>query len=86
MLVIEPKKEDRKQERVQQIAMKAAAPVRALDAMEQKVYDQLLAGDLDFDALSQRTGIDAEELGSLLMMLELDGIVVSLPGLLYRLA
>ena len=50
------------------------------------VYDQLLAGDMDFDALSERTGIAGDELSSLLMMLELDGIVISLPGLAYRLA
>jgi len=54
--------------------------------MEQRIYDQLLAGDLDFDALSEKTGIAGDELGSLLMMLELDGIVVSLPGPAYRLA
>lgn len=70
----------------QQIAMKSAAPARALDALEQKIYDQLLAGDLDFDALSEKTGISGDELGGLLMLLELDGIVVSLPGLMYRLA
>lgn len=69
----------------QQIAMKQAAPVRRLDAMEQRIYDQLLAGDLDFDALSEKTGIAGDELGSLLMMLELDGIIVSLPGPAYRL-
>ena len=70
----------------QQIVMKQAAPMRRLDAMEQRVYDQLLAGDLDFDALSEKTGIAGDELGSLLMMLELDGIIVSLPGPAYRLA
>lgn len=75
-----------KQEKPQQIAMRPAAPVRRLDPMEQRIYDQLLAGDLDFDALSERTGIAGDELGSLLMMLELDGIIVSLPGLAYRLA
>lgn len=70
----------------QQIEMKPTAPARSLDAMEQKIYDQLLIGDLDFDALSERTGIAGDELGSLLMLLELDGIVISLPGLMYRLA
>ena len=78
----------RKQEKAEpeQIVMRPVAPVRAMDAKEQKIYDQLLAGDLDFDALSEKTGISGDELGSLLMMLELDGIVVSLPGLMYRLA
>ena len=82
-----PAREKRsRQEKPQQIIMQAAAPSRSLDAMEQRIYDQLLAGDLDFDALSEKTGIAGDELGSLLMMLELDGIVVSLPGLVYRLA
>ena len=80
------KKRPSKAETPQQIVMQPAAPVRRLDAMEQRIYDQLLAGDLDFDALSEKTGIAGDELGSLLMMLELDGIVVSLPGPAYRLA
>ena len=80
------RKEKKQEEAPQQIAMKSAAPSRALDAMEQKIYYHLLIGDLDFDALSERTGIAGDELGSLLMLLELDGIVTSLPGLTYRLA
>ncbi|MBR4038955.1 MAG: DNA-processing protein DprA [Clostridia bacterium] len=70
----------------QQIALKPAVPVRALDEQEQRVYDQLLSGDLDFDALSEQTGIAGDALGSVLMMLELDGVIVSLPGPAYRLA
>ncbi|MBQ7886028.1 MAG: DNA-processing protein DprA [Clostridia bacterium] len=75
-----------KQEAPQQIAMQTQAPVRALDPMEQRIYDQLLAGDLDFDALCERTAISGDEMGSILALLELDGIVVSLPGASYRLA
>lgn len=81
-----PAQREKKMEQPRQIAMQAAAPVRQLDPLERRIYDQLLAGDLDFDALSERTGIAGDELGSLLMMLELDGIVISLPGLAYRLA
>ena len=82
-----PKKEKRAAKKEpEQIAMQPAGPARQLDALEQRIYDQLLAGDLDFDALSEKTGIAGDELGSLLMMLELDGIVVSLPGPAYRLA
>lgn len=80
------RREKKREEAPQQIAMKSAAPARALDAMEQRIYDQLLIGDLDFDALIERTGIAGDELGSLLMLLELDGIVTPLPGLMYRLA
>ena len=89
MMTAEPKRADRRQkaaEQPQQIAMRPTAPVRTLDADEQRIYDQLLAGDLDFDALSERTGMSGEALGSVLMMLELDGIIVSLPGPAYRLA
>ena len=80
------KKRRSREEAPQQLVMQPAAPVRRLDAMEQRIYDQLLAGDLDFDALSEKTGIAGDELGSLLMMLELDGIIISLPGPAYRLA
>lgn len=78
-----PKREQKPEEKP---AAKPAAPARELDAQERAVYDLLLAGDQDFDGLSERTGIASEELGSVLMMMELDGIVVSLPGCLYRLA
>lgn len=90
-LVIEP---DRKKEKRQKTAdvptsqsgQPVQRPVRRLDAKERAVYDLLLAGDMDFDALSERTGIASDELGGLLMMLELDGVVEALPGLAYRLA
>lgn len=94
MLVIEQEKRPQAKEKrtpeskpaAQQIAMRPAAPMRRLDEQERKVYDQLLSGDMDFDALSERTGIAGDELGGVLMMLELDGIIVSLPGLMYALA
>jgi len=66
--------------------MRPQAPVRSLDRQEQAVYNLLLEGDMDFDALAERTGIPADELGGVLMMMELDGIVEALPGLVYRLA
>ena len=61
-------------------------PERSLDQQEQTVYDLLLEGDLDFDALCERSKIPADELGGMLMEMELDGIVETLPGLRYRLA
>lgn len=87
-LVIEPeKKRKKKQEpKTEQLVFPMQTPMRSLDADEQKVYDLLLAGDMDFDALSEKTGIGADELGGVLMMLELDGIITALPGLVYRLA
>ena len=62
------------------------APRRRLDSREQAVCELLEKGDADFDAISEQTGIASDELGSLLMMLELDGIVAALPGAAYRLA
>lgn len=61
-------------------------PAREMDAQEQAVYGVLKAGETDFDALNERTGIDASELGSLLLMMELDGLIEALPGCMYRLA
>ena len=61
-------------------------PAREMDAQEQAVYGVLKAGETDFDTLSERTGIDASELGSLLLMMELDGLIEALPGCMYRLA
>ena len=66
--------------------LRPQTPVRRLDPQEQAVYDLLLKSDLDFDALSESAGIAADELGGVLMMMELDGIVEALPGLRYRLA
>lgn len=83
LLVIEP---NAKRREPAQQAVQAQAPRRTLDPREQAVCDLLLTGDQDFDALSERTGIPSDELGSLLMMLELDGVIAALPGATYRLA
>ena len=50
------------------------------------MWTALQAGELDFDALCESTGIDAQELGALLTMMEMDGHVESRPGLRYELA
>ena len=88
LMTAEPQRQDKRKktaEQPQQIAMRPSAPARTLDADERRIYDQLLAGDLDFDALSERTGMSGEALGSALMLLELDGIIEALPGPAYRL-
>lgn len=87
-LVIEPdRKQGKKPEQKREIIeARPQTPARSLDADEQKVYDLLLAGDMDFDALSEKSGIAGSELGGVLMMMELDGIIEALPGLNYRLA
>lgn len=69
------------------VAQPESAPkTRSLDKQERAVYDALLSGEMDFDGLSDRTGIDAAELGSLLLMMELDGLLEAMPGCMYRLA
>ena len=59
---------------------------QGLDADGRAVWTALQAGELDFDALCESTGIDAQELGALLTMMEMDGHVESRPGLRYALA
>ncbi|MFH0935144.1 MAG: DNA-protecting protein DprA, partial [Pseudomonadota bacterium] len=39
---------------------------------------------LDSDTLSQRSGLTISELSAILLQLELDGLIVSLPGGLYQ--
>lgn len=55
----------------------------ALGAQERAVLAALAEGELDFDALCARTGLGADVLGGMLVMLELDGYIRILPGLRY---
>lgn len=57
-----------------------------LGVQEAAVWQILSEGECDFDALSERSGIGSEELGALLMMMELDGLIDALAGLRYQLA
>ena len=73
-----------------ELAQEAAAAqpgeqTAALSGAEKAVYDALRQEELDFDALAERTKIASDELGALLMMLELDGVIDALPGCRYRL-
>lgn len=73
------------------VKAQAAAPVeraipKGLGENEAAVWQILAAGECDFDALSEQSGIASEELGALLMMMELDGVIEALAGLRYRLA
>jgi len=65
---------------------KERAMPRGLAQDEAAVWQALFAGECDFDELAEKTGIAAEELGALLMMMEMDGHILALPGLRYRLA
>ncbi|MGN0997408.1 MAG: DNA-processing protein DprA [Candidatus Ventricola sp.] len=51
---------------------------------EAKILGLLAHEDMDFDRLCEQTGMDSDELGALLVMLELDGRIEALPGERYR--
>lgn len=57
-----------------------------LSPEERSVLGALRGGQADFDALCEATGLSGEALGPLLTLLEMDGRIESLPGLLYALA
>ena len=61
-----------------------ARPQESLTGPEKIISDLLKTGDMDFDMLGERTGIASEDLGAILMMMELDGVIEALPGLIYR--
>ncbi|MBP3428643.1 MAG: DNA-processing protein DprA [Clostridia bacterium] len=74
---------------VPQPEAEASAPRRMPEGLSpagQAVYEALCGGEMDFDALCERTGVAADALGSELTMLELDGVIDALPGLRYVLA
>lgn len=62
---------------------KPAQEAPPLQGAEKTVYDALEGGEMDFDALCEKTGVASDELGAVLMMMELDGVIESLPGLRY---
>lgn len=55
------------------------------DAQEAAVYAVLVEGEADFDTLCMRTGIAPDEMGALLMVMEMDGRIRALAGLRYEL-
>lgn len=72
--------------RTQPDAPEKREPPAGLGGAEAAVWRILSEGECDFDALCAQSGIASEELGALLMMMELEGTVESLAGLRYRLA
>lgn len=77
-----PARPEEKRDKAQENAQDKTAP---LTGGERAVADALSGQELDFDALAERTKIASDELGALLMMLELDGVIEALPGCRYRL-
>lgn len=60
-------------------------PEAPADAQEAAVYAVLAEGEADFDTLCERTGIAPDEMGALLMVMEMDGRIRALAGLQYEL-
>ena len=86
-LVIEPKDAPK-------AAQAAVAPVEApaekkphipggLDETQRAICAALLAGEADFDALCAVSGMESDELGALLIEMEMDGLVTPLAGTRY---
>ena len=63
----------------------ARIPPDGLDDAQRAVYMALSEGEMDFDALCERTQIPAHELGALLTLMELDGLLCCRAGLRYAL-
>lgn len=86
-LVIEPKDAPK-------AAQAAVAPIEApaekkphipggLDETQRAICAALLAGEADFDALCAASGLESDELGALLIEMEMDGLVTPLAGTRY---
>ena len=86
-LVIEPKDAPK-------AAQAAVAPMEApaekkphipggLDGTQRAICAALLAGEADFDALCAVSGLESDELGALLIEMEMDGLVTPLAGTRY---
>ena len=86
-LVIEPKDAPK-------AAQAAVAPMEApaekkphipggLDETQRAICAALLAGEADFDALCAVSGLERDELGALLIEMEMDGLVTPLAGTRY---
>ena len=86
-LVIEPKDAPK-------AAQAAVAPMEApaekkphipggLDETKRAICAALLAGEADFDALCAVSGLESDELGALLIEMEMDGLVTPLAGTRY---
>ena len=64
-------------------AKKQAHIPDGLEDTRQAVCAALLAGEADFDALCAAGGLSSDELGALLIEMEMDGLVTPLAGTRY---
>lgn len=86
-LVIEPKDEP-KAAQAAVATMEAPAEKKphipgGLDETQRAICAALLAGEADFDALCAVSGLESDELGALLIEMEMDGLVTPLAGTRY---
>jgi DNA processing protein len=66
------------------VVPKAAAKKHSDDPLEQAVLDVLAEGPRSLDGVASQTGLGAASLGGLLTVMELKGLVRSLPGQRYE--
>ena len=64
---------------------KSRAMPRGLGETEAAVWRLLEQGERDFDELCEAVGLPSDELGAILMMMDMDGVIRALPGLRYAL-
>lgn len=86
-LVIEPK-DAPKAAQAADTPMEAPAEKKphipgGLDETQRAICTALLAGEADFDALCAVSGLESDELGALLIEMEMDGLVTPLAGTRY---
>ena len=76
-------KAEKKQAKQQDVHKEQAGSADDLPPQERAVLAALEGGEMEFDALCEQTGMDGAALGTVLMELEMDGLITSLPGLRY---
>lgn len=76
-------KAEKKQAKQQDVHKEQAGSADDLPPQERAVLAALEGGEMEFDALCEQTGMDGATLGTVLMELEMDGLITSLPGLRY---
>ena len=59
---------------------------RGLGEPEATVWRLLAQGERDFDELCEAVGLPSDEMGAILTMMDMDGVIRALPGLRYALA
>lgn len=65
---------------------KPPAMPRSLGETEAAVWRLLAQGERDFDELCEAIGLPSDEMGAILTMMDMDGVIRALPGLRYALA